>query len=79
MNPAVVIDVHDSIGVLDYSLKAVFGGHHRDAEIVDEPRQRGEYIVGRRRIERGRWLVEHQDSRAGGEHRTDRNSLLLPG
>jgi hypothetical protein len=38
---------------------------------------RGEHVLGRRRIERRRWLVEDQHPRMTGQRGADRNPLLL--
>ena len=46
-------------------------------EVVHQPVQRGEHVLGRGRVERGGRLVEHQHPRVGGQHRADRDPLLL--
>ena len=47
-------------------------------EVVDQPGQRGEHVLGRGRVERGGRLVEHQQPRVHRQHRADRDPLLLP-
>ena len=60
-----------------HPLQPVLGEQHRDAEVVDQPGQRGEHLLGRGRVERGRRLVEDEQPRVHGEHRADRDPLLL--
>ena len=56
----------------------MLGQDHGDAQVVDEAQDGGQHLLGRGRVEgRGR-LVEDQDPRTGGEHRADRDALLLP-
>ena len=46
-------------------------------EVVHQPGQGGQHLLGRNRIQRGRGLVEHEDARARGQHGADRHPLLL--
>ena len=46
-------------------------------EVVDQPGQSGQHLLGRRRVERGGRLVEHQHPRVHGQHRADGHPLLL--
>ncbi len=48
-----------------------------DAEVVHQPGDRGQHVLGGRRVERRGRLVEHQHRRVRGEHRADRDPLLL--
>ena len=67
----------DPVGVLDDALEAMLGEHDGDAEVVDEPGDRGEHLLGRGRVERRGGFVEHEHPRVRGQHRTDRDPLLL--
>ena len=69
--------VHDRIGVLHDALEAVFGHHHRDAEVVHEAGDRREHLFGRGGIEGGGGLVEHEHLRVCGEHGADGDPLQL--
>ena len=44
---------------------------------MHEPGDRREHLLGRGRVERGGRLVEHEHLRVRGEHRADRDPLLL--
>ena len=61
LDGAVAGQVHDAVGVLHDALEPVLGHHHGDAEVVHEPRDRGEHLLGAGRVERRRGLVEHED------------------
>ncbi len=65
------------VGVLDDPLQPVFGQQHRGAEVVHQPLQHGEHLLGRARVERGRGFVQHQHLGVDGQHRADRHPLLL--
>jgi hypothetical protein len=69
--------VDHPVGVLHHALEPVFGQHHRDAEVVHEAGHGGEHLLGRGGIERRGGLVENEHARMSGEHRTDRDALLL--
>ena len=69
---------HDPVGEGQDALEPVLGDEHRQAEVVDEARQRVEDLLGRGRIEGGRRLVEDQHARRRGQHGADRHPLLLP-
>ncbi len=60
-HPPVAGEVEDAVGVLDDPLQAVFGEEHGDAEVVDEPGDGGEHLLGGGRVERGGGLVEDED------------------
>ena len=55
----------------------MLGEEHRQAEVVDQARDGREDLLGRRRVEGGGGLVEHQDAGVGGQHRPDGDALLL--
>ncbi len=58
---AITVDDHQLICVLDDALQTMLGEHNGEAEVVNQTGYRGEYLLGRTRIEcRGRF-VEHQD------------------
>ena len=77
MTRAVRAHLDDPVGVLDDPFEPVLGQQHGDAEVVDQPGDRGQHLLGRRRVEgRGR-LVEDQDAGVGGQHRADGDPLLL--
>ena len=65
------------VGVLHDAFEPVLGHHHRDAEVVHEPRDRREHLLGAGRVERRGRLVEHEHLRVRGEHRADRDALEL--
>ena len=62
---------------MDDAFEAVLGDHDGHAEVVDEAGDRRQHVLGRGRVERRRRLVEHEHARMRGEHRTDRDALLL--
>ena len=47
-------------------------------EVVHQPGERGQHLLGRGRVERRGRLVEHEQPRVHGQHRADRDPLLLP-
>ena len=67
----------DPVGVLHDPLESVLGEHDGDPEVVNEPGDGGEHLLGRGRVERGGGFVEHQDPGMGGEHGADGDPLLL--
>ena len=73
----VAAEVHDPVGVLHDALEPVLGDDDRRPEVVHEPRDRGEHLLGRGGVERGCRFVEHEHARVRGQHRTDRDALLL--
>ena len=72
-------DEHHAVGVLHDALEPVLGHQHGDAEVVHQPLQHGEHVLGRGRVEGGGRLVEDEDARVRGEHRADGDALLLAG
>ena len=68
---------HDAVGVLHDAFEPVLGQQHREAEVVHQPLEQREHFLGGGWVERRRRLVEHQHPRVRGEHRTDRDALLL--
>ena len=77
-NPAVGADREHPVGVLHDPLEPVLGDQRGDAEVVDEPGDRGQHVLGRGRVERRGRLVEHEHLGVRGQHRADRDPLLLP-
>ena len=65
------------VGERHHPLEPVLGQQHRDPEVVHQPGERGQHVLGRRRVERRRRLVEHQQPRVHRQHRADRDPLLL--
>ena len=55
----------------------MLGQHHGDAEVVHEPGDRGEHVLGAGRVERRGGFVEHQHPRMRGQRGADRDPLLL--
>ena len=74
---AVAGQEHHPVGERDDPLEPVLGHQHRHPEVVHEPGERGQHLLGRSGIEGGRRLVEHQQSRVHRQHRPDRDPLLL--
>ncbi len=74
---AVAGQVGDPVGVLDHALQAVFGEQHGHSEVVHQPGDRGEHLLGGRRVERGGRFVEDQHPGVRGQHRADGDALLL--
>ena len=72
------VDEDDSVSVVHDALQPVLRQDHRDAEVVHDPVQGGEHLLGCDRVERRGRLVEHEDLRPGGEDRGDGDPLLLP-
>ncbi len=62
---------------MDHALEAVLRDDHGHAEVVDESSHRRQDVFSCGRVERGRGLVEDEHPRLRGEHRADRDSLLL--
>jgi hypothetical protein len=56
----------------------VLGQQHGDPQVVHQPVQRGEHLLGRARVQRRGGLVEHEHGGVRGERRADRHALLLP-
>ena len=56
----------------------MLGGQHGDPEIVDDPQDRSEGILGCRWVERRGRLVEHQHPRVERQHGRESDPLLLP-
>ena len=79
LDRSVAGEVHDPVRVLDHPFEAVLRHHDGDTEVVHETRDRREHLLGARRVERRRRLVEHQHLGVRGEHCADRRSLQLPG
>ena len=52
---AVGADLQHPVGVLHDALEAVLGEHHGDAEVVHEPGDRREHLLGRGRVQRRTW------------------------
>jgi hypothetical protein len=75
---AVAGQVHHAVGVLQHPLEPVLGHEHRDAEVVHQPGDGGQHLLGGAGVQRRGRLVEHQHPRVGGEDRADRDPLLLP-
>ena len=71
------MDLDHPVGVLHDTLEAVLGQHHGHPEVVDEAGDGGQHLLGGGGVERRGGLVEDQDPRVGGEHRTDGDPLLL--
>ncbi len=69
--------MHDPVGVLHDPFEPVLGQHDRDAEVVHQPGDRREHLLGRGRVERRGRLVEHEHARVRREHCADRDPLLL--
>ncbi len=53
--------VDHPVGELGDAFEPVLGEDHGHAEVVDEPGDGGEDLLGRRRVEGRRGLVEHED------------------
>ena len=70
-------DERDPVGERHDALEPVLGQEHGQAEVVDEPGDRGEDVLGRGRVEGRGGFVEHQHARVRGEHRPDGHPLLL--
>ncbi len=67
----------DLVGVLDDAFQAVFGQQDRRPEVMDQPLEHGEDLLGRGRIEGRRRLVQDQHLGVRGEYRADRHPLHL--
>ena len=77
-DPAVAGEQADPVGERDDPLEPVLRDQHGQPEVVHEPGQRREDVLGRGRVEGGGRLVEHEHPRVHREHRSDRDPLLLP-
>ena len=76
-DPTVAAEMHDAVGVLHDAFEPVLGDDDRRPEVVHEPRDRGEHLLGRGGVERRCRFVEHEHARVRGQHRADRDALLL--
>jgi hypothetical protein len=74
---SVTAHLDDRVGVLDHPLESMLGQDHGDPEIMNQPGDGGQDLLGGGRVESGRRFVEDQDARMGGQHRADGHSLLL--
>ena len=70
-------DVHDGVGVVQHPLDPVLGDDHGDGEVVHEPGDGGEHLLGAGGVERRGRLVEQDDAGVRREHRADGDPLLL--
>ena len=75
--PAVAGDEDHPVGVLRDPLEPVLGEEDGEPEVVHQPLERGEDLLGGERVERRGGLVEHEDPRVRGQHRADGDPLLL--
>ena len=62
---------------MEHPLDPVLGHDDGDGEVVDEPGDGREHLLGAGRVEGGGRLVEQEDPRVRGEHRADGDPLLL--
>jgi hypothetical protein len=71
--------LHDDqpVGEGDHALHPVLGEDDGGAEVVDEAGEHPQHVLGGRRVQGGRRLVEDQHPRVHGEHGPDRDALLL--
>ena len=76
-HPAVAVEQRHPIGERHHPLQPVLGEQHGHPEVVHQPGEGGEHLLGGGGVERGRRLVEHEQPRVHGEHRPDRHPLLL--
>ena len=74
---AVAGDQADPVGEGHDPLEAVLREQDGQAEVVDEPGDGREHVLGGGRVERRGGLVQHQHARVRGEHGADRDALLL--
>jgi hypothetical protein len=74
---AVPREVHDPVGEGDDALQAVLGQDDGQAEVMHEPVQRRQHLLGCRWVQRGGRLVQHEHGRVGGQHRADRDPLTF--
>ena len=66
-----------AVGEGQHAFESVLGHQHGQTEVVNQPGQRAEHLLGGSRVEGGRRLVEHQHTGRRGEHGADRDPLLL--
>ena len=78
LQPSLGSDQTDPVRERDHPLQPVLGEQHRDADVVDQAGERGEHVLGGGRVECGGRLVEHDEPGVHGQHRADRDPLLLP-
>ena len=71
------MQVQRPVGVLHDPLQPVLGDEHGDPQVVDQPGDRGQHLLGRGGVERRGGLVEHEHPRVRGQDRADRHALLL--
>ena len=69
---------HHPVGERDHPLQPVLGDQDGEADVVDQPGQGGQHLLGRGRVQRGGRFVENQQPGVHREHRPDRHPLLLP-
>ncbi len=74
----VALHQHHPVGERHHPLEPVLGQDHADAEVVHQPGQRRQHVLGSGRVEGRGGLVEHEHARMHRQHRPDRDPLLLP-
>ena len=77
-DPAVAREQAHPVRERNDPLEPVLGEQHRDADVVHEAGQGGQDLLGRGRVQRRGGLVEDEQAGVHGEHRADRDPLLLP-
>ena len=70
--------MHDGVGVVQHPLDPVLGHDDGDGEVVHEPGDGREHLLGAGGVEGRGGLVEQDDAGVRREHRPDRDPLLLP-
>ena len=76
-DPALAIERPHPVGDADHPLQPVLGEHDRQTEVVVEPVQRGDHVLGAPRIELAGRLVEDQHPRLQRQSGGDRDPLPL--
>ncbi len=69
--------MHDGVGVVQHPLDPVLGHDDRDGEVVHEPGDGRQHLLGAGGVEGRGGLVEQDDAGVRREHRPDRHPLLL--
>ena len=76
-DPAVAGEIQRAVRIVDDPFETVFRHDDRDPEVMNQAGHGGQDVLGRRRIEGRCGFIQHDDTRMVGEHRADRDPLLL--
>ena len=77
LDAAGTVEEHHPVDQVHDPLQAMLGDHDGHGHVVDQTREARQHVLGGDRVEGRCRFVQHQQARRRGEHRSDRNPLLL--